>query len=1843
MQVLNLSLFGRFEAKLNGKSMAGFRTIKVQALLIYLATEPTNPHRRETLTTLLWPGMPERSARQNLRQIMYNLRRALPDLASRTDADGAVPLLLANRQTIQLNPQASVESDIAQFSTLIRGSQTHDHLDLFLCHDCQHKLETAVSLYRGNFLDNFYLDDSNAFEEWAEITRQTYRRQALDTLETITAIKIRQTAYAEARAFAERQLEIDDLRESGYRQLMKILALNGQRSEGVALYDNCRRLLAEELGMAPSARTTEIYEQIRAGALSFETQPTQAVRGFDLKEKIGEGAYGTIHRAIQPTVGREVAVKVIRRKYADDPDFIRRFEAEAQTIARLEHPYIVPLYDYWREPDGAFLVMRLLRGGNLLTSLESGAWAIEPTIKLLDQISSALSAAHRQGVVHRDIKPANILFDEAGNAYLSDFGIAKRMARNHQLTAEGGILGTPDYISPEQLRSEPVGPAADLYSLGAVLYEMLTGERPFPNIPVALLIQKQLEEPIPPISASRPDLPRRIDDVIQLATAKQPANRYPSALAMAEAFRQAAQGADGGQEIVLETAVPTISEITNPYKGLRAFQEADAADYYGRETVVEQLVTCLDESRFLAVVGPSGSGKSSLVKAGLIPALRQEAIPGSDNWFVAEMVPGDHPLEELELALLPIAVNPPPSLLEPMQRDERGLLRTIRRILPDEEDAQLLLVIDQFEELFTLVDDDRRRLHFLNSLLAALNAPRSPLRVVVTMRADFYDRPLQIQPIADLFKQHTEIVLPLSQEELTWAIREPARRMGVGLEDSVVTAMVTDVIDQPGALPLLQYALTELFDTRQNNVMSLAAYQSLGGVSGALAQRAEELFASFDEVGQEATRQLFLRLVTLGEGVEDTRRRVRLSELEALSNADNELPITDNRSPIPEYGRYRLLTFDNDPTTREPTVEVAHEALLREWPRLRRWLDQSRDDVRLQRQLASFVNEWATNKQETGFLLRGSRLDLFAGWAATMDLALTSEEQAFLDASVAAREQRAAEEQTRQQRELETAQRLAEEQSHRAEEQTRAAQGLRRRAYYLVGALAVALILAVVAVLASQQSSQNAETAQTNANRAATSEAEAVTEANQRATAQAVAGEERDLAISAQETAVAAGKIADELREAAQAAEAVANEERLIAEEQARIAFSRELAAAAIANLDKDPERSVLLALHALSVTYSQEAEEVLHRSVPHLRVLQTMIGHEHFVRHLDYSADGALLATTGNDGTARVWETATGQELLLLDGHDGERLGGVEMSNDGTFIATSGADGTAKVWDAATGELLHTLSGHLDNPDRENPDERPWVGGLDISPDSKLIATGSVEGTARLWDAATGAELMTITLSDENVNAIGHVRFSPDGAWLAIQGGTDFFLDDIIQIVDVATGAERAKVTSSEERAYAGFAFHPDGTMLLLGDAVGNLVSLWDIESAAEVVSYPVGNYTEFAFNPDGSRFATADPGGGAHIWDLETGQELLSLSGHQNFVQEIQFSPDGTKLATASWDNSARIWDLSPGFEVMTIQPFQDEAIPGVVQIAFNPDGSMVAFGGYYGALTVWDPKTGESVFNLPGHEEWIGGLFFSPDGTRLASASDDRTIKIWDMTTGELLLTMTGHEDWVNNLAYSPDGTTIATIGHDGRAFIWDATTGQTKHELPINAGGWGIAYSPDGTLVAMGLDFNILSIWDVGTGQLVQEIDNVVGADDVHFSPDGKYLITAGYDGIARFWNMQTGTLEQEIIALQGSIMGSDLSPDGSIFAATGREGIATIWEVQSGERLLTLEGATSSLLDAEFSPDGSLLVTADGDGNARFYTLSLDELVAVAESRLSRSLTEVECQEYLHLAACPVEE
>jgi basic membrane lipoprotein Med (substrate-binding protein (PBP1-ABC) superfamily)/DNA-binding SARP family transcriptional activator len=406
----------------------------------------------------------------------------------------------------------------------------------------------------------------------------------------------------------------------------------------------------------------------------------------------------------------------------------------------------------------------------------------------------------------------------------------------------------------------------------------------------------------------------------------------------------------------------------NPFKGLRAFTEADEADFHGREELVEDLCATLrGGAPLVALVGPSGCGKSSVAAAGLVPALRAGAVEGSERWRIASMVPGVDPARELHVALASAADRSP--------------------------DETVLLLIDHLEELFTLVDD-RVAEAFLRELTRAVQDGAGRVRAVVLLRADFYDRPLLHPDFAALFTANVLSVLPLEAPQLEAAVSGPAHRVGVHVEPALLAELVADATGQPGALPLFQYTLTELFDQREGGTISLAAYRRLGGLHGALSRRAEAIYAALTADQQFIAEQVLLRLVTPGEGTRDVRRRATARELTAL-----DLDPVDTADVLDRFGRHRLLTFDRDPVSGEATVEVAHEALLEAWSRMRGWIDDHRADLRQLEKLTAAVTEWVASGREDGELLTGSRLERYDAWSERTTLRLTDDARAFLETS----------------------------------------------------------------------------------------------------------------------------------------------------------------------------------------------------------------------------------------------------------------------------------------------------------------------------------------------------------------------------------------------------------------------------------------------------------------------------------------------------------------------------------------------------------------------------------------------------------------------------------------------------------------------------------------------------------------------------------------------------------------------------------------------------------------------------------------------------------------------------
>ncbi len=624
-----------------------------------------------------------------------------------------------------------------------------------------------------------------------------------------------------------------------------------------------------------------------------------------------------------------------------------------------------------------------------------------------------------------------------------------------------------------------------------------------------------------------------------------------------------------------------------PFKGLHYFEPADSVLFFGREQLTASFVEHLQRHSFLAIVGASGSGKSSLVRAGLVPALAQTVPPNTPPVDVFLFTPTAHPLEALASSLARGGAYSP-ELSRNLEQDPSTLLYFLRHRLSRPAQPRPILVVDQFEELFTLCRGEAERRAFLDNLLLAAAGSdaaadgHAPARVVITLRADFYSHCAQYPDLRRALAQQQAYIGPMNAAELRRAIEGPAQLGAWVVEPGLVDWILREAGDEPGRLPLLSHALLETWQRRRGHTLTFQGYAGCGGVQGAIAKTAETLFNHILTLEQQPiARQIFLQLTELGEGTQDTRRQASLSAL--VPRPAEAAAVAAVLKILVEA---RLVTVDHD------TVEVAHEALIREWPALRQWLAEDRDGLRLQRRLIEAAQEWEALDRDSGALLRGARLAQTLEWVNEHSDELNTLEREYLTTSQTQAEGEEAENAARQQRELAAAQREAEAmqrlvtaEKQRADESGRAAVQLRRRAVTLTGVVVVALLLAGAAVWLGGQARQAAAVAQSNE----------------------------------------------------------------------RLAFARELAAAASANLDVDPERSVLLALQAVDATYSPdrtvttEAEEALHSALQASRVERTVAIGPGRVVAVAFSPNGQQVATTSDQGAVTIWQAGSGQAVLTL------------------------------------------------------------------------------------------------------------------------------------------------------------------------------------------------------------------------------------------------------------------------------------------------------------------------------------------------------------------------------------------------------------------------------------------------------------------------------------------------------------------------------------------------------------------------------------------------------------------
>jgi WD40 repeat protein/class 3 adenylate cyclase len=1175
----------------------------------------------------------------------------------------------------------------------------------------------------------------------------------------------------------------------------------------------------------------------------------------------------------------------------------------------------------------------------------------------------------------------------------------------------------------------------------------------------------------------------------------------------------------------------------NPYKGLRAFEEGDAPDFFGREELVEQLVARLGTTRFLAVVGPSGSGKSSVVRAGLIPALRRAAIAGSDRWRIADMFPGSDPLAGLEAALLRTAPDPPSTLIDQLERDEHGLHHSILRLLPS-DGTELVLVIDQFEEVFTLVEDEAARTHFLESVRAAVTDPHSRLRVIATLRADFYDRPLLYRGFAELFRSRVEAVIPLSSDELERAISGPAKRVDVSLEPTLVATMLTDVAEEPGALPLMEYALTELFERRDGRVLTLAAYRRIGGVSGALGRRAEELYGDLNDEGQEAARQLFLRLVALGEGTEDTRRRVPRAEIASLDVDEKAMTAV-----IESFGASRLHSFDRDAGTGAPTIELAHEAMLTAWPRLHHWIETARDDLRTERRLAASARDWIEGDRDPSFLLSGARLQQAESWQETSGIAVTPAEREYLDASREERDRRTADEQARRAREQELERRSF------------------RRLRALVTVLGVAAAIAIGLTL-------------------------------------------------------------------------FATTQRERAQRESRIAEARELAAASVGNLDVDPERSVLLALEAIERTRSvdgsvlPEALEALHRAVTASRIVLSV---PDLGGATDWSSRDVFVTEGPEDeGVVDIRDATTGDRVLRFEG-DKVDINDVAFSPDGSMLAVATDSEALKIFDAESGDPLSTTTA-----------EGSVAGGISWSADGRLVSAAWPDAnTVRIVQPTTGNVLHTIGgIEDPFETAL-----SPDGRSIAVASG---FSPDA-QVFDVASGEPRFDLVG-HVYPIPSISWSPDGRRIATG-AFDASVRIWDGRTGRlqiELLGH-AGVLISVDWNQDGSRLVTSASDGTAKVWDVgeARGRELMSLSGQdtRSGLWAV-FSPNGSRvIAGDAAITATKIWDVSVTGDAEWGNFPTDLLAP--VDVALLPNGQVVAPIDR-GSVAVYDVENGRRVRTIgpgSGTGDPVVSIATNPEGTRIVTIQNfSQVASVWDTSSGEPLFEVApGGElsdvDWSAGsdhlLVTDFFGGTTTVFDGAGR----EVMTLREGEQLRVEAG----AFSPDGHLIAtaVGHERNPLgakvSLWDWNREDPQKRtIETPGGGLALAFDPAGARLALSRVDGFVDVFDVESGERLLRFPASEGPVNAVAFSPDGERIATAGEDGTVRLFDADDGNQQLILRGHQFLVSGLSFNADGTRLASASPDGAVRVWALDLDDLIAIASEQVTRTLTDDECRQYLHM-------
>ncbi len=1442
-------------------------------------------------------------------------------------------------------------------------------------------------------------------------------------------------------------------------------------------------------------------------AIPSALSPGNRVGCYEVIRPLGQGGMGRVYLARDIRLGRRVALKVLETK---QPEHLDRFLTEARATAQLTHENIVTLYDLeWHELS-PYLVLEYVPGKTLAAWFQqrvertgSPKAAVLPPMRaaeLMLPVARAMVFMHASGVIHRDLKPSNIMLTESGLVKVLDFGIAMVTASelgDVERPRQPGI-GTRAFMAPEQWTGREISERTDVWAVGVMLHWLLEGEHPAGQLgPGSLEAVADLSRPFPSLHERRPNL-GRLGAIVDRCLLKDPSVRLESSRLLLTELEAVARPA--------ELRPNAAGEPPNPYPGLAAFQEQDAARYFGREQAVERLVAALAHRPLVAVIGSSGSGKSSFVRAGVLPALARSG----DAWECFSLRPGPDPLSALaELLCQHVWLTSTPTLgatdaeaqlsqaeILSLLKQEPGALGVHFRARAQRRLEHIVLFIDQFEEVVTMAAEADRRA-FLAALVGAADDVSSPVRVIVSVRQDFLDRVAgESAELAALVSRGTFLLGPLGRRELRMALVHPAESLEHRFESEQLVDEILAALSSPiAALPLLQFAAHRLWEARdtERRMLTAQAYRSFGGVAGALSRHASSVLGCMMPTERDLARLILLRLVT----PDRTRAVVPYQALCALSEG-------------PEVERVIALLIDarlvsiDEVGSAESTVELVHDSLIYTWPTLARWLEEEEDSSRFQVRLRRAAEEWLAGAEREGLLWRDDAAEEARQWLHKHGPAgqarLGAPERRYLAAVMGLLE--------------------------------RERRSRRRR---VAGSFA-ALLLTLVAV------SSLAFTAKREAQLAEAARAEAAASAARARNATRMAAA---TALSRDPTTVLA--MTREI-EPGPLPHGWATLTRWALEERvARLVIAQDASV-----LDAQMDRS-----GKVIVTAGQDGQvRVFDAALGEHR--RTLSGHTTTVYSLDVSHDGRRVAAGAADGSIRVW-ALEGSDPRVLLGHT-ERVKSVRFSPDDRHLLSASADNTLRIWDLgepgpptvirSKSEALRSAEYSPDGAwiAYAGMDRAVWVirsdgrgaprsysghlGGVvsaSFSPDGARLLTASNDRSAQIWPASGVGPPEELRFDEPLASA----QFSPDGR-------RQVLATDGLMVYLRTEGNEQMLALRGHSDVVFGARFSPDGKTVFTWSR-DRSIRVWDLADNNRIVlRTDDGWILGTAFSPDGKLLASSGRSGLVRLWSADGSGAARVLRGPTGPANDVEFSPDGRYLASGSSDNRVQLWDLSSDAPPRILEGHKR----AVRSVAFSPDGRTLASGSVDTTIALW-PREGGAPRVLSGHKQSVHAVAFSPDGARLASGSSDRTVRIWDLSGNAEPIVLSGHTGDVYGVAFSRDGKRLGSGSADGTVRVWNLEApGQQPVVLRGEGSGFGLdrtAFNADGTKLIANNDLGTVYIFSAdGRGTPTVLRASHKAADTAVFSPD--------------FQRIATGTDEGTIVIFSG--LEEELRPDTPlIWAAT----------------------------------------------------------------------------------------